>query len=73
MMRAGGRSASTITRLYCNPIKPQENGLRLMYSAVVCPQLQPLCPLLSPTCVLPHAERQSEAAAAITVKITGKK
>ena len=39
MMRAGGLSASTITRLYCNPIKLQENGLRVIYSAVCTVQL----------------------------------
>lgn len=34
MMRARGLSPSTITRLYCNPIKLQENGLGMIYSAV---------------------------------------
>lgn len=34
MMRARGLSAFTITRLYCNPIKLWQNGLRMIYSAV---------------------------------------
>lgn len=34
MIRARGLSASTITRLYCNPIKLWQNGLRMIYSPV---------------------------------------